>query len=71
MEVNSLKFVLLLFLDDILKFLENIVRVFYWNLLIVTEKLCKQFSILFNTGQIFIAWVTVFAVEKQDRQILK
>ena len=64
MEMNSLECFLLLFLDDILKLLENIVRVLYWNLLIVTEKLCKLYSILFNSGQLFIAWVTVFMVEK-------
>ena len=64
MEMNSLKFFLLLFIDDTLKFMENIVRVFNQNLLIFTEKLCKLYSILFNSGQLFIAWVTVFIVEK-------
>ena len=71
MEMNSLKFFLLFFLDDILKFSENIVHVFNWNLMIFTEKLCKLYSILFNSGQLFVAAATVFAVETQDRQILK
>ena len=70
--MNSLKFFLLLFIDDTLKFIENIVRVFNQNLLIFTEKLRKLYSILFNSGQLFIvAGVTVFLVENQDRQILK
>ena len=71
MEMNSLKFFLLLFLDNILKFFENIVRVFNWNLLIFPEKLCKLYSIPFNSRQLFIAGATVFVVEKKDRQILK
>ena len=71
MKMNSLKFFILLFLDDILKFLENIVRVFNWNLFIFPEKLCKLYSIIFNPGQLFIAGAAVFVVEKKDRQILK
>ena len=72
MEMNSLEFFLLPVLDMILEFFENIIRVFDYNLFIFTEKLCKLYSILFNTGQLFkSAGVTVLLVEKQDRQILK
>ena len=72
MEMNSLEFFLLPVLDKVLEFFENIVRVFDDNLFIFTEKLCKLYSILFNSGQLFkSAGVRVFLVEKQDRQTLK
>ena len=65
MKMNSLKFFRLPVLDKILKLFENIVRVINWNLLIVTEKLCKLYSILFNSGQLIkSAGVRVFLVEK-------
>ena len=72
MEMNSLEFFLLIFLDDIFEVFENIVRVFNGNLLISTEKPCKLYSILFNSWQLFItAVVSILLVENQDRQILK
>ena len=71
MEMNSLEFYPPFCLDKVLEFFENIPHVFDDNLFIFTEKLCKLYSILFNSGQVFVAEATVFAVETQDRQILK
>ena len=72
MEMNSLEFYPPFCLDKALEFFENILHVFDDNLFIFTEKLCKLYSIRFNSGQLFkSAGVRVILVEKQDRQILK
>ena len=69
MEMNSLEFYPPFCLDKILEFFENIPHVFDDNLFIFTEKLCKLYSIRFNSGQLL--QIRVILVEKQDRQILK
>ena len=69
MEMNSLEFYPPFCLDKALEFFENIPHVFDDNLFILTEKLCKLYSIRFNSGQLL--QIRVILVEKQDRQILK
>ena len=69
MEMNSLEFYPPFSLDKVLEFFENIPHVFDDNLFIFTEKLCKLYSIRFNSGQLL--QIRVILVEKQDRQILK
>ena len=68
MEMNSLEFYPPFCLDKVLEFFENIPHVFDDNLFIFTEKLCKLYSIRFNSGQLL--QIRVILVEKQDRQIL-
>ena len=75
MEMNSLEFYPPFCLDKVLKFFENIPHVFDDNLFIFTEKLCKLYSIRFNSRQLFksagVRVILVDLVEKQDRQMLK